>query len=283
MSQGVIAVAAGWVLRELLAADSAYPVACDYTSTTLAASRWLHGGGYYLQYQLVGPYALTANAPGPETVNVLYPPVALWLLAPMALLPAVLWWAIPAVISTAALVRLRPVWWAWPVMAALLLNPRAVEAWLYGNPVIWALAFALAGAAWRWPAALVLFKPTLAPFALLGVRDRRWWLLLCAGIVAALPFSGMWLEYVRAASNVQATPGYIVHDWPMLAVAVGWRGPGAVTYRRPDQGASRGPRALPAGCGPRSHPYDEGEADWASVSRSGGAAEQAVGRLPSIC
>jgi hypothetical protein len=53
---------------------------------------WLAGDGFYLPYQLAGPYDVTASSPPPS----LYPPPLLLSTVPFALgLPAVLWWAIP--------------------------------------------------------------------------------------------------------------------------------------------------------------------------------------------
>ncbi len=149
----------------------------------------------------------------------------LWLLVPFTVLPTVLWWAIPVAATAWAFYRLRPAWWAWPLIALLWAYPRAPEAVQNGNPVIWGFAAVMLGAAYRWPAALVLFKPTLVPFALLGVRDRRWWLMLALGVAAAVPFGALWVDYVRVVLNARAPFGYLWHDWPLLTIAlVAWAG-----------------------------------------------------------
>ncbi len=223
VSQGVIVVECAWVFFVLLGGDPRYPAGVDYRVVVDGASRWLHGAAPYLPYQLRGPYSLTGH---PVTAGpMLYPPVAMWLFAPFAYLPAVLWWALPAGAVAWSFWRLRPSWWAWPLIAVLWIYPRAPEAVQNGNPVIWAFAAAMLGAASRWPAALVLMKPTLAPFALFGVRDRRWWVVLGLGIAAALPFGSLWMDYVRAVSNVQAGTSYLLHDWPLLTISVvAWAG-----------------------------------------------------------
>ncbi len=46
-----------------------------------------------------------------------------------------------------------------------------------GNPVIWAAAFVAIGTIGSGAAVFTLVKPSLAPFALLGVRSRVWWLV----------------------------------------------------------------------------------------------------------
>ena len=50
---------------------------------------WVDTGEFYLPHQLAGPYQVQT------LVDVLYPPIALYLFVPFLVLPAVLWWAIP--------------------------------------------------------------------------------------------------------------------------------------------------------------------------------------------
>ena len=222
VAQGVLLVECGWVLWTLVGGDRRYPVGVDFRIYAAAAARWLHGGAFYPAYQLAGPYGILVPpfVPPGAAPAIMYPPVALALFVPFVFLPAVLWWAIPAAAVALALVKIRPTWWAWTLMAALALYPRVPEAVQNGNPVIWAFAAAMLGVAYRWPFALVLVKPTLAPFALLGAADRRWWIVLALGGLAALAFLPMWVAYIHVALNMRAWPGYLWHDWPLLGIAV---------------------------------------------------------------
>ena len=180
------------------------------------AHAWLAGDGFYLPRQLTtSPYVIT---PGDS----LYPPVLLWLLVPFTVLPPILWWVLPLAVIAFALVRLAPAWPAWPFLALVLVYPRTWEVLVYGNPSMWALAAIAAGAAWGWPSVLALVKPTLAPFALLGVRRRSWWVALGVLVVACVPLGGAWADYLRALTG--ATNGYgidyVIGEWPIALVPV---------------------------------------------------------------
>jgi hypothetical protein len=55
-------------------------------------------------------------------VNV-YPPTALYLFVPASFTPLPLWWIIPLAVIGWSLYRLRPAWWAWPLMALACVVP----------------------------------------------------------------------------------------------------------------------------------------------------------------
>lgn len=229
VSQGVIAVECVWVLWTLLGGDARFPVGVDFRAVTAAATRWMAGGGFYAPQQLAGPYPPILPAPWPS--NIMYPPVALWLFVPFTVLPGFLWWAIPAGTVGGTLYHLRPVWWAWPVIAVLWAFPRAPEAVQNGNPVIWALAAVSLGCLYSGPAVFALFKPTLLPFALRGVRSRSWRLALGVLALLCLPFGLMWLDYIRVVENLRSPLWFLWHDWPLMAVPlVAWLGR---TQRKP--------------------------------------------------
>jgi len=202
-----------WITR--LAGESPGSLGVDYGIHVRAAQRWLEGASFYEPWQLAGPYLLRGVG------EVLYPPVALPLFLPFTVLPAVLWWAIPAALALAAVRRIRPRLEAWPVIALLCLYPRSQEVVLWGNPTMWVLAFALGGVAWGWPGALVLLKPSLVLFAAFGARTRGWWLTGAALALAGLLLAGMWPEWFTVLRNAQgAGPLYSLIDVPTMSIAV---------------------------------------------------------------
>ena len=217
---------------------------------------WLEGDGFYLPRQLTGhPYpAMFGDA--------YYPPVAMLLTLPFTFgIPWLLWWAIPLTLLVVSIIRIRPTLWALPVIAAVLAYPRTWGALICGNPSIWAFAFLAAGLAWRWPAVFVPFKLTLAPFALIGVHRRSWWIGAAVGVALCLPFAAPWIDWATAMANVQMSPGhgldYVLGEWPIALgiVAVGLlssRGAPLRAWFEQVAGVSAGgtvsPRGAP-GCG----------------------------------
>jgi hypothetical protein len=172
----------------------------DYDLYMGVARRWLAGGSYFLPRQLAGPHLL-------QWGDVLYPPVALWLFVPFSFLPMAAWFAIPLAVVVAGLWRLRPAPWALAIMAILLCEPVALVEVVSGNPVIWFVAIEFAALAWRLPASLGLFKPSLFPFALVGVRTRRWWAGVGLLALMSLPFLQLSLTWVRVVLDTQGRGG----------------------------------------------------------------------------
>ena len=195
---------------------------------------WLASDGFYLPRQLTGhPYpAMMGDA--------YYPPVLMLLTLPFTLgIPWVLWWMIPLTLLGASIIRIRPTVWALPVIAAILAYPRTWVAVICGNPSIWAFAFLAAGLAWRWPAAFVPFKLTLAPFALIGVHRRTWWIGAAVGIALCLPFAATWFDWATAMGHAQMSPefgiGYVLGEWP---IAIGILVVGLLSSRVPHDAIS---------------------------------------------
>jgi hypothetical protein len=190
----------------------------------LRTSGWA-GDGFYAARQLHGPYGLQ---PGDS----LYPPIAILLFLPFETLPQFLWWALPLCLIAYVMWRLQPTRWTLPIFALIALWPRTLELLIYGNPTMWVAAFAAAGILWAWPAALVLLKPTLAPFALVGIRRRRWWIATALVALASVPFGSLWVDYLHAIGDVQDTGGalYSAKELPFMAAPlVAWLGsPGAL-------------------------------------------------------
>ena len=180
------------------------PLGVDYRLYRYQTSLWLDGAPFYPTRQLRGPYEIQAG-------DVLYPPVAIWLFAPFAIprgpevsmVAAALWWLIPLGATALAVAALRPRPWTWPLIALCATNPTVLLKLWTGNPVTWSMA-ALAVACvlpWRTTAPFVLLKPSLAPFALFGIRRRSWWVGAAALVLLSLPFGPAWGDWLTTLVN----------------------------------------------------------------------------------
>ena len=194
-------------------------VGIDFALYRDVAARWLAGGAFYEPHQLAGPY-LVAHG------DILYPPVGLWLFVPFTVLPAFLWWAIPAALTVWAIARVRPRPAVWPLMALCLAWPTTpLKIWT-GNPVIWAMAAMSVAIVYRWAAPFALLKPSLFPFALFGIRERAWWVGLGVFVALCLPFGALWIDWVASVLNSRGSgPLYSALEAPMLLLPlVAWAG-----------------------------------------------------------
>jgi hypothetical protein len=198
------------------------PFGVDFVLYRDVAARWLAGGPYFEPHQLSGPYPISAG-------DVLYPPVALWLFVPFALLPEpiawVLWYALPILAVVFALGQLRPRPASWPLLALCLAWPTTLLKTWTGNPVIWCVAALALGTLWAWPSVFVVLKPSLGPFALFGVWRRSWWVAAGLVVVASLPFGALWLDWLTSVANSQGGGLlYSALEVPMLLLPlVAWR------------------------------------------------------------
>jgi len=192
-----------------------------------AARSWTTGSGFYHARQLAGPYDI-AGASAIYSGDILYPPVALLLFMPFLILPAPLWWIVPAAVLAWAIYRLRPAFWAWPMMAAAVVFPPSLQAIADGNPVIWVVAALALATRWPWVSVFVLLKPSLFPFAFVGCRHRSWWLALGACAAISALFLPMWPDWIAAVLNARGQfsgPLYSLRDVPLLAIPlVAWAG-----------------------------------------------------------
>ena len=194
-------------------------IGADYRFFMDITQTWVDTGEFYLPHQLAGPYEVQT------LVDVLYPPIALYLFVPFLVLPAILWWVIPLGLYAYGIVRLRPARWTWPLIMLGFAWPQTLAQILYGNTNMWVAAFIAMGVNFAWPSVLILFKPSLAPFALIGINRRSWWVALGVLAVAAIPFGAMWLDYATAMRNSTLYPGYAIVTLPfMVAPLIAWLG-----------------------------------------------------------
>jgi len=189
----IVAVAEFAFLYQNIVSQDA--IGLDYRWFVGVAQHWLDTGDLYVPRQLAGPYEV-------ETlIDVLYPPNALLLFVPFTVLPAVLWWLIPLGLLGFSVAYLRPARWAWPLIALCFVWPWTISQVIYGNTNMWIAAFVAGGALVASPSVLVLLKPSLLPFALIGVGRRSWWVALAALILVSLPFGSLWIDYLTAMRN----------------------------------------------------------------------------------
>ena len=194
-------------------------LALDYRWFVGVAQHWLDTGLFYAPRQLEGPYVVQT------LVDVLYPPNALLLFVPFVWLPAVLWWLIPLGVFTYGIVRLRPARWTWPLILVCIAWPHTISQIFYGNTNMWIAAAVSAGVVWAWPGVLVLLKPSLLPFALVGVNHRSWWLALGVLVLVSLPFGSLWPDYLTAMRNSDLGPLHALWTFPFfIAPLFAWLG-----------------------------------------------------------
>jgi hypothetical protein len=155
--------------------------------------------------------------------DVLYPVSSVWLFAPFLVLPTILWWAaVPIFIGL--IWSFRPAAWTWPIIAACFVFPYTSIRFVTGNPAMWLAVFETLGLRYGFPAAAVLLKPTMAPFALIGIRSRWWWLLVGILVLATLPSLAQYIQVVRDA-NIGDSWLYPFFDVPLFLVPiVAWIG-----------------------------------------------------------
>lgn len=195
-------------------------IAIDFNLYVDATRRALNGGAYYLAYQLEGPYDATPGV-------ILYPPPFILVMIPFAILPWPVYWLLPigAVAWGAWVFRPRITWW--PVIAFCIWWPGTLITLVAGNPVLlFTGAMALATLRY-WPAAWILLKPSLFPFALFGIWTRAWWAGLGLFVLVSIPFGLMWLDYAAVLLNARHELGllYNIGQAPTLAIPLAiWAG-----------------------------------------------------------
>jgi hypothetical protein len=170
----------------------------DLDVLTDATRRLFAGESWYLERQLHGAYQHQFG-------EVLYPPVVAWLFVPWLILPAWTFIAIPVAILAWHIVSARPAPWTWPLIAFGLTFPITLVHAGYANPTLWMAAFVGLGFRFGGPAALVLLKPSLLPFALIKMRSRAWWAVVAVVALASLPFLSQTLDYPRVLLDARGS------------------------------------------------------------------------------
>jgi hypothetical protein len=217
---GVILVVGAWEFAFLWPyIDSQHAIGTDLAFYRAIGERWLDTGQFYLPHQLAGPYTIATD------VDVLYPPIAIPLMVALRWLPFPLWWLIPLGVIGVVMVRLRPALWTWPLLAFCLVWPRNLSDLIYGNSNMWVIAAVAGGILWGWPAVFVALKPSLGPFALVGIRRRSWWIAAVGIGVASLFVLSLWRDYFTAIGNSDAEWYWSLEDVvPMSAPLIAWLG-----------------------------------------------------------
>jgi len=192
-------------------------LARDFDLYMDATRRWLAGGPFYEPYQLAGPYDMPWG-------QILYPPQALAMFVPFSLLGPVLgpvvFVAIPAAITATIVWRYRPGFWAWAaILLVLVLHPDAPLIWIAGTPTIWVVALVALATRWPWVSAFVWFKPSVFPFALLGIRDRRWWIVTATFAVSAVLLWPMMSQWLTAVTNARGENSGLLYSLSPTALA----------------------------------------------------------------
>jgi hypothetical protein len=190
----------------------------DYGVYRQVGQRVLSGGPLYQPYQLAGPYSVVGGWQGDN----MYPPTSAPLFVAFAALPAplamFLWYLVPLGVVAAVLVRSRPSGWRLVACLALLAYPPSIGVVYLGNPALWVLAALSLGTLYRWPAAFVLLKPSLAPFALLGLRDRRWWIVAAGFAAVAVALLPLTLEYAKVLLNARGQFSGLLYSLPNVPI-----------------------------------------------------------------
>jgi len=206
-------------------------LAFDLYAIQAFAQRYVDSGSMYLPSQLEGPFNPQPYWLPSDELPSMYPPHAIFLFAPFLVLPAPLWWMVPLGVIAFALWRLRPAPWAWPILAIIALSLESVSGIYAGSTTMWLVAFVAGGLMWGWPAVLVTIKPSLLPFAFIGMKGQSWWVAAVVLGVSPILMLGQWFAYVTVVSNAQTSLLYSLGSVPaMMLPVVAWA---ASCRRRP--------------------------------------------------
>jgi hypothetical protein len=129
-------------------------------------------------------------------------------------------------LTVLAIALMRPASWSLALIGVLAVTHAVQGPLFWGTPVIWLVPAVAWGFVFGWPAAAVLIKPTLAPFALAGLTNPRWFAVgLIALAVLAIPFGPMWFDWFTAVRNSDLDLTYAATQNLLLLVPViAWLG-----------------------------------------------------------
>jgi hypothetical protein len=223
-------------------------VGVDHAIHNVFALRWWETGSMYLPAQIAGRFDPQLLTDDMTALPSMYPPTAVLLFVPFAVLPDVMWWVVPLGTIGYVIARWRPAPWAWPLLAAVIAYPATSSIVIVGNTAMWMVAGVCAALEWGWAGPLLLLKPSLAPLALIGIGRRTWWVALVVLVLVSVPFAGQWLAYAAVVGNAQTNLGYSLGTAPVFALPlVAWMARTAP----PAAGSKATRRAVPL---PRSTP-----------------------------
>jgi hypothetical protein len=194
-------------------------VGIDLETYTAFGRRFIETGSQYLPYQLLGSYTDRPVIES-ELIPSAYPPTALALFIPLQVLPAFLWWAIPLGILGARFAAWRPAVAAWPLIAACVVWPETTTTVMVGSSTMWVVALTALGLRYGWPVAFVLFKPSLAFVAVVGVRRPSFWLLTGLILVGSLVLLPEWVRWFIAIRNGAVPVTYSLGSVPAVAIPI---------------------------------------------------------------
>src|SRR6185369_10987866 len=108
------------------------------------------------------------------------------------------------------------------VIALCIWFPATSVRLVTGNIAMWVALAALLATRWPLAGPWVLLKPSVFPFAVIGITRRAWW--ISAGVMVlllalALPLTIDWLRALANSSN----PGgalYSLQDVPLMLISV---------------------------------------------------------------
>ena len=154
-------------------------------------------------------------------VDNLYPPSALLLFVPFVFLPAILWWAIPLGVTGYPLSRRgAPAWWAWPLMALLIVWPKTTSSVLWGNNGYvgchgcrCGASLGLAGQCSCWS------SPPWRHIALVGIRSRSFWMVGLVMLALSVLMLPLWIDYFHGHAERADPVGLLAAKRPCAATA----------------------------------------------------------------
>jgi hypothetical protein len=205
------------VLWKALDAPGFGLLARDFDLYMDATRRWIAGGPFYNPEQLAGPYDLPWG-------QIFYPPQALGLFVPFMLLGPilgpVLFIAIPALITATVIWSYRPGFWAWAaILLVVVLHPDAPLIWIAGTPTIWVVGLVALATRWSWVSAFIWFKPSVFPFALIGIRDRRWWIVTGGFALSAVLLWPLMSQWITSVVNARGENSGVLYSLTPTALA----------------------------------------------------------------